>query len=61
MLFRSWAMGPTKAQALLQRWSAWRLLSGLAGQPLAAGVEGLAIGLDSEPQALHLKARLRFG
>ena len=56
-----WAMGQAKAQELLQRWSTWRLLSGLAGQPLASGVDGLTIGLQGEPQALHLKARLSFG
>ena len=56
-----WALGPAKAQDLLQRWSTWRLLSGLAGQPLAPSVDGLAVGLESEANAVHLKARLSFG
>ena len=56
-----WAMGQAKAHDLLQRWSTWRLLSGLAGQPLAEAVDGLTLGLEAEPQALHLKARLSFG
>ena len=56
-----WALGPAKAQELLQRWTTWRLLSGLAGQPLAASVDGLAIGLESEANGVHLKARVGFG
>jgi hypothetical protein len=56
-----WALGPAKAQELLQRWTTWRLLSGLAGQPLAASVDGLAVGLESEANGVHLKARLSFG
>ena len=56
-----WALGPAKAQELLQRWTTWRLLSGLAGQPLAASVDGLAVGLESEANGVHLKVRLSFG
>ena len=56
-----WALGPAKAQELMQRWTTWRLLSGLAGQPLAASVDGLAIGLESEANGVHLKARVGFG
>ena len=56
-----WALGPVKAQELLQRWTTWRLLSGLAGQPLAASVDGLVVGLESEAHGVHLKARLSFG
>lgn len=56
-----WGMGAARAQELLERWSTWRLLSGLAGQPLAAGVEALAVGLDSDANTLELRARLNFG
>jgi hypothetical protein len=56
-----WALGPAKAQELLQRWTTWRLLSGLAGQPLAQSVDGLAVGLESGANGVHLKARLSFG
>jgi hypothetical protein len=56
-----WALGPAKAQELLQRWTTWRLLSGLAGQPLTPSVDGLAIGLESEANGVHFKARLSFG
>ena len=56
-----WALGPAKAQELLQRWTTWRLLSGLAGQPLAASVDGLVVGLEGEANGVHLKARLSFG
>ena len=56
-----WALGPAKAQELMQRWTTWRLLSGLAGQPLAASVDGLVVGLEGEANGVHLKARLSFG
>jgi hypothetical protein len=69
-----WAMGGERARSLLQRWSAWQLLSGLAGQPLAPAVQGLSLGLElasgsaPEPGAtaeagstVHLLARLGFG
>ena len=46
---------------LMQRWTTWRLLSGLAGQPLAASVDGLVVGLEGEANGVHLKARLSFG
>jgi hypothetical protein len=63
-----WAMGSELARSLLQRWSTWQLLSGLAGHPLAPGVQGLSLGLAAAPDAppdggadVHLKARLGFG
>jgi len=63
-----WAMGGGRARSLLQRWSTWQLLSGLAGQPLAPAVQGLSLGLAAAPDAppgggggVHLKARLGFG
>jgi hypothetical protein len=61
-----WANAADPAQAVLRRWPAWRLLTSLAGQPLEAGVSGLALGLEPEPEAdpgaaIHLVANLRYG
>ena len=69
-----WVMAEERAQSLLQRWTTWRLFSGLAGQPLAEAVQGLSLGLEpeSDPAALggasadagasvHFRARLGFG
>jgi hypothetical protein len=59
-----WAMAEQRAQALLQRWSTWRLLSGLAGQPLGEAVQGLSLGLDTGPDSdasVHVRAQLGFG
>ena len=55
------ALEMAKAQELMQRWTTWRLLSGLAGQPLAASVDGLVVGLEGEANGVHLKARVSFG
>ena len=59
-----WALGPSKAQELMQRWTTWRLLSGLAGQPLGETVQGLSLGLDTGPESgasVHVRAQLGFG
>jgi len=56
-----WAMGPAPAQQLLQSWQPWQLLSGLAAQPLAGGVQGLSMSLEPADQGLELRANLRFG
>ncbi len=65
-----WAMAAGPAQALLQRWSTWQLLSGLAGRPLAPAVQGLSLSLepgdgdsnsDSNNKTVHLSARVGFG
>ena len=65
-----WAMAAGPAQALLQRWSTWQLLSGLAGRPLAPAVQGLSLSLepgdgdsnsDSNSNSVHLSARVGFG
>ena len=65
-----WAMAAGPAQALLQRWSTWQLLSGLAGRPLAPAVQGLSLSLEpgdgdsnseSNSRTVHLSARLGFG
>lgn len=63
-----WAMGAGRARSLLQRWSTWQLLSGVAGHPLAPAVQGLSLGLDAAPSlspeagaSVHIKARLGFG
>jgi hypothetical protein len=56
-----WAGGHQPAQELLQRWSGWRLLSALAGQPLADPVQGLALALEPEGEALRLQLRLAYG
>jgi hypothetical protein len=57
-----WAMAAERAQPLLQGLPAWRLLSGLAGQPLAGAVQGLSLGLEPDAeQSVHLRARLSLG
>ena len=63
-----WAMAAGPAQAMLQRWSTWQLLSGLAGRPLAPAVQGLSLSLEpgdsnseSNSRTVHLSARLGFG
>ncbi len=57
-----WAMDGGPAQALLQRWSPWQLLSGLAGRPLAPAVQGLSLGFEpADDTTLHLKASVGFG
>ena len=65
-----WAMAAGPAQAMLQRWSTWQLLSGLAGRPLAPAVQGLSLSLepgdgdtnsDSNSNTVHLSARVGFG
>ncbi|MBM5825004.1 MAG: DUF3352 domain-containing protein [Cyanobacteria bacterium M_surface_10_m2_119] len=56
-----WAGGHLPAQELLQRWSGWRLLSALAGQPLAEPVQGLGLALEPEGEAVRLQVRLTYG
>ncbi|MDA1205841.1 MAG: DUF3352 domain-containing protein [Cyanobacteria bacterium] len=63
-----WATAAGPAQALLQRWSTWQLLSGLAGRPLAPAVQGLSLSLEpgdsnseSNSRTVHLSARVGFG
>ncbi|MEB3184920.1 MAG: DUF3352 domain-containing protein [Cyanobacteriota bacterium] len=53
-----WAAGRPQAQALLRRWSSWRLLSGLAGEPLADRAAGLAVALTPDAAGYRLSARL---
>ena len=53
-----WAVGAAQAQDLLGRWSSWRLLSGLAGQPLAEAADGLAVALTPETSGYRLSVRL---
>jgi Protein of unknown function (DUF3352) len=53
-----WAVGSTQARELLGRWSSGRLLSGLAGEPLAEAADGLALALTPEPTGYRLSARL---
>ena len=53
-----WAVGAGQAQDLLGRWSSWRLLSGLAGQPLAEAADGLAVALTPEASGYRLSVRL---
>ena len=43
-----WAGVGERAQALLQRWAGWRLLSALAGQPLAETVQAVALAVEPE-------------
>lgn len=60
-----WAMAAPSARALLARWDPWRLLNGLAGEPLAPTVQGLAVSLEGDPAAaapaLLLHGRLELG
>ncbi len=53
-----WAVGRSRARDLLSRWSSWRLLSGLAGQPLAEAAEGLAVALTPDAAGYRFSARL---
>jgi len=53
-----WAGGKALSQQLIQAWRPWRLLAGLAAQPLTPAVDGLAVALEPDGTALHLKARL---
>ncbi len=52
--------GP-QARRMLQQWSSWRLLSGLAGAPLGDAVQGLSLALAPEVDGLRLMARLDLG
>ena len=52
--------GP-QARRMLQQWSSWRLLSGLAGAPLGDAVQGLSLALAPEADGLRLMARLDLG
>jgi hypothetical protein len=52
--------GP-QARRMLQQWSGWRLLSGLAGAPLGDAVQGLSLALAPEADGLRLMARLDLG
>ena len=56
-----WAGDGRPAQDLLQRWRGWRLFSALAGEPLAEPVQGLALGLEPDGDALRLQVRLDYG
>ncbi|MFM7635730.1 MAG: DUF3352 domain-containing protein [Cyanobacteriota bacterium] len=53
-----WAGGRGPAQALLRQWSSWRLLSGLAAEPLARAADGLALALSPDQDGYHLRVRL---
>jgi len=52
--------GP-QARRMLQQWSGWRLLSGLAGAPLGDAVQGLSLALAPGTDGLRLTARLDLG
>lgn len=60
-----WAMAAPPARALLARWDPWRLLNGLAGEPLTPTVQGLAVSLEGShaaaAPALRLHGRLELG
>lgn len=53
-----WAAGAGPARQLMQSWQPWRLLAGVAAQPLTPAVEGLAVALEPDGERLHVKARL---
>jgi hypothetical protein len=52
------SLGRNLSQALLGRWTSWRLLSGLAGEPLVEAADGLALALTPEAGGYRLSARL---
>ena len=58
-----WGLDAEGARALLRSWQPWRLLSALAGGGLDGSVRGLALALESPPDAsaLELRARLNLG
>lgn len=56
-----WALAAAPARQLLPLWTPWRLLSALAGEPLAEPVQGLGLALQGEDGALRLRARLSYG
>ncbi|MCP9926758.1 DUF3352 domain-containing protein [Cyanobium sp. CH-040] len=56
-----WVLAAEPARQLLAAWFPWRLLSGLAAQPLAEPVQGLGLALQGEDGGLHLRARLSYG
>jgi len=62
------ALAPEPARRLLALWQPWRLLTGLAGSPLANTIDGLAFSLEAEAPAdteaepaLRLRGRLELG
>ena len=56
-----WAVGAKPAGQLLQSWRPWRLLAGLAAQPLTPSVKGLALAVQPDGSDLQLRARLDLG
>ncbi len=56
-----WVLAAEPARQLLVAWFPWRLLSGLAAQPLADPVQGLGLAMQGEDGAIHLRARLSYG
>jgi hypothetical protein len=55
-----WAGASGPARQLMQSWQPWRLLAGVAAQPLTPAVEGLAVALEPDGSLLHLKGRLEL-
>jgi hypothetical protein len=55
-----WAGASGPARQLMQSWQPWRLLAGVAAQPLTPAVEGLAVALEPDGSRLHLKGRLEL-
>ena len=53
-----WAVDGERARSLLRQWSSWRLLSGLAGEPLAEAADGLAVAVSPEAGGYRFSARL---
>jgi len=56
-----WVASAEPAQALLHQWSAWRVLSALAGVPLAPPVDGMALALQPDQKDVRVRARLSYG
>jgi hypothetical protein len=56
-----WAMDATTARDLLDHWQPWQLLTTLSSSPLSASVEGGALSLQGEADALRLRGQLDLG
>ncbi|MFN9619684.1 MAG: DUF3352 domain-containing protein [Synechococcaceae cyanobacterium] len=56
-----WALAADPARGLLRPWRPWRLLTALAGGGPEPPVRSLALALEPEGSALHLRALLELG
>jgi hypothetical protein len=56
-----WALAADPVRGLLRPWRPWRLLTALAGGGPEPPVRSLALALEPEGSALHLRAKLELG